>query len=310
MAPNINNPGGVKNDPDEIRDAVVSDATRFPGGFIDQQLTETGAPLTFRGRFRLSNADFTTAFDTSPQVTDPTGVGFSSSGGRMYVVDGNSENIDQYDLSIAFDISTASFDDEFSVFSQVGAPHSIDFNTDGSQMYVSDLDADSIFQYNLSTAFDVTTGSFDVSVDVSTNCNNPRGMAFSDDGSQLFVSSTISDIIGEYNLSTSFDVSTATFDSSLDVSPQDGGPTGVTFNNGGNRMFVSGRGNNNVYQYILSTGFDVSTATFDRSFDVSPQDGDATGLDFNIDGSRMYVTGRNGNNVYQYAVGKVVGELP
>jgi len=33
MAPNINNPGGVKNDPDEIRDAVVSDATRFPGGF-------------------------------------------------------------------------------------------------------------------------------------------------------------------------------------------------------------------------------------------------------------------------------------
>jgi len=44
MAPNINNPGGVKNDPDEIRDGVVSDATRFPGADIDAAISSRASP--------------------------------------------------------------------------------------------------------------------------------------------------------------------------------------------------------------------------------------------------------------------------
>ena len=46
---------------------------------------------------------------------------------------------------------------------------------------------------------------------------------------------------------------------------EDGGSTvvnGVEFNPTGTKMFVTGVGNSNVHQYALSTGFDVSTASF------------------------------------------------
>jgi len=44
--PDIGQPSASdKNDPDEIRDGVVTDSTRFPGGFIDQRITESGASV-------------------------------------------------------------------------------------------------------------------------------------------------------------------------------------------------------------------------------------------------------------------------
>jgi len=86
MAPNINNPGGVKNDPDEIRDGVVSDATRFPGGFIDEQITEAGAAVQIVGQFQLNNASFFQSFDVSPQDTGPRGLAFKPDGSQLYVI--------------------------------------------------------------------------------------------------------------------------------------------------------------------------------------------------------------------------------
>jgi len=44
MAPNINNPGGVKNDPAEILDALTSDSTEFPGANIDASVSSRATP--------------------------------------------------------------------------------------------------------------------------------------------------------------------------------------------------------------------------------------------------------------------------
>jgi len=44
MAPNINNPGGVKNDPAEILDALTSDSTEFPGANIDAAVSSRATP--------------------------------------------------------------------------------------------------------------------------------------------------------------------------------------------------------------------------------------------------------------------------
>jgi hypothetical protein len=50
-------------------------------------------------------------------------------------------------------------------------------------------------------------------------------------------------------------------------------PTGMAFNTDGTKMFLVGNYGNDVDEYALSTGFDVSTATFTDSFSVSAQDG-------------------------------------
>ena len=62
--------------------------------------------------------------------------------------------------------------------------------------------------------------------------------------------------INEYNLTTAFDVSTASYVQNLSVSSQDIGPSGIAFNNDGTNMFVIGYGSDNVYEYSLDNPAD------------------------------------------------------
>jgi len=309
MAPNINNPGGVKNDPDEIRDGVVSDATRFPGGFIDEQITEAGAPVQIVGQFQLDNASFSQSFDVSPQDPDPQGLAFKPDGSQLYVVGNSNDNVYQYGLSTAFDVSTASFRRSLDVSPQDSTPKGLAFKPDGSQLYVVGDANINVYQYGLSTAFDISTASFSQSFDVSSQILDPTGLAFKPDGSQLYVDGGEFDKINQYGLSTAYDVSTASFSQSFDVSPQDTDSVGVAFKPDGSQMYVVGRSNASVFEYSLSTAFDISTASFRRSLDVSPQDAFPEGLAFKPDGSHLYVAGVQNVDLYQYAVGFVGGEL-
>ena len=71
-------------------------------------------------------------------------------------------------------------------------------------------------------------------------------------------------------------------------------------------MFVLGRagsGLSSVYRFTLTTGFDVSTATFEDSFDVKDEETNATGLAFNTDGTKMFILGNTGNkDVHEYTL--------
>jgi hypothetical protein len=69
-------------------------------------------------------------------------------------------------------------------------------------------------------------------------------------------------------------------------------------------MFVLGFTGNDVNEYTLETGFDVSTAYFVDTFSVSAQDTSPLGIAFNTDGSKMFIVGSTGDAVYQYAIGQ------
>jgi DNA-binding beta-propeller fold protein YncE len=68
---------------------------------------------------------------------------------------------------------------------------------------------------------------------------------------------------------------------SFSVAAQDTFPTGLAFNTDGTKMFVVGNGNDKVYEYDLSTGFDVSSAVYSQDFSVSLKIHLATGIAFN-----------------------------
>ncbi len=310
MAPDINNPGGVKNAPDEIRDGVVSDATRFPGGFIDEQITEAGAPVQIAGQFQVTNASFFQSFDVSPQGTDVRSIAFDSDGSRLFVADNFTDNFFQYRLSANFDMSTASIDATVGIPNTVSRPAGIAFNTDGTQMYVTGSGNGNIHQYDLSTGFDISTVSFDQTLDVSPQDSSPKGVAFSSDGSQLFHTGTSTDAVYEYSLSTDFDITTATFSQSFSVGSQDGFPTGLEFNSDGSKLYVIGQANLSVFQYRLSTAFDISTASFRDSLDVGSETTSPSGIAFEPNGSQLYVIDNGPDTVFQYTVGVIVEELP
>ena len=118
--------------------------------------------------------------------------------------------------------------------------------------------------------------SFVDSFDVSSQEANPYGLAFSADGTKMFVLGVSGDDVNEYTLTTGFDVSTASFVDSFDVSSQEANPTEVAFNTDGTKMFVIGVFGDDVNEYTLTTGFELinTTPTLSSS---TPADG-ATGV--------------------------------
>ena len=225
----------------------------------------------------------------------PQDIKFNNDGTKMFVVGDNSNAIREYHLTTGFDISTASYDSLFSVNSQDTNPRGLAFNNDGTKMFVAGWKNQRVFEYHLTTGFDISTASYDSNLSISSNASGSKGLAFNSDGTKMFVNAAnSSDEVVEYTLSTGFDVSTASYDSSFVTQSQDTSPQGLAFSNDGKKMFVAGDTGDDINEYTLSTGFDVSTASFVGSFDVSSQGTTPTGITFNNDGTKMFITDQSG----------------
>jgi DNA-binding beta-propeller fold protein YncE len=68
--------------------------------------------------------------------TQPEGIAFNTDGTKMFVVGNTGDDVNEYDLSTAFDISTAVYSQNFSVAAQDIDPSGVAFNTDGTKMFI------------------------------------------------------------------------------------------------------------------------------------------------------------------------------
>jgi hypothetical protein len=207
----------------------------------------------------------------------------------------------------SYDLSSASYDGvSFGVASQETAPYGLTFNNDGTKLYVTGQGTDTVFQYSLSTAFDLDTTSYD-SVSFNANSQNTAiaGVAFNNDGTKMYlVGYNGPSSVFQYSLSTAFDLSTASYDSvTLNVSSQASTAFGLAFNNNGTKMYIVSFGDDTIYQYSLSSAFNLSTASYDSvSLYVNAQEAAPAGMTFNNDGTKMYIVGENGDEVNQYGL--------
>jgi DNA-binding beta-propeller fold protein YncE len=259
--------------------------------------------------FDVSTSVFVDVFSVSAQETDPNGIAFNNDGTKMFVCGTSGQDVNEYALSTAFDVSTAIFTDAFSVSAQATQPRGVAFNTDGTKMYVlSDTTGVRfIYQYTLSTGFDVSTASYaSLSFDVGSQDTSPQDIAFNSDGTKVFIVGNTNDSVYEYTLSTAFDISTATYVDAFSVTSQETNPRGLAFSTDGTKMFVCGMTGQDVNEYVLSTAFDVSTASFVDSFSVSSQETSPQSITFNTDGTKMFVIGLTGVDVNEYTVGSIV----
>ena len=99
-----------------------------------------------------------------------------------------------------FVVPTASYVDSFSIVSEDGGGVGLAFSSDGYKMFVLGDAGDDVNEYTLSTAFDVSTASFVDSFSVAAQETNPVGLAFSADGTKMFISGFANDSVNEYSL--------------------------------------------------------------------------------------------------------------
>lgn len=246
------------------------------------------------GKASLGNAAWTLTkiYYTNKRASisaGPLGVDFKTDGTKAFVLLGTS--VLQYSLSTAWDISTSSYD---SVSVSIGGSRvDIAFKSDGVKMYVlgaSGLGGLAVSQYSL-TAWDLSTAADDlVSLDVSGQITNPRGLAFKTDGTRAYIGGFTPAKIFQYSLSSAWDLSTAAYDSVSSPVLQGGGTGGLAFKTDGTKVFHFGSETGFVYQYTLSTAWDLSTASYDNvSFYVGTQSLGVAGLKIKSDGASLYI---------------------
>jgi len=255
------------------------------------------------------DAVFVDAFSIVGQETDAQGMTFNNDGTKMFVCGKVGDDVNEYALSSAFDVSTASYTNRRGIgdVSMGGAnkPMGVQFNTDGTKMFVIDEVNDRVNEYTLSTGFDVTsTVAYIDSFSVATQEIKPTGFTFNTDGTKMFVVGWKGQDVNEYTLTTGFDISTASFVDSFDISSQNTDPRDVKFSTDGTVMFIMGRASttDSVYRYTLTTGFDVSTSTYEDSFYIGDQETAGNSIAFSTNGLKMFVLGTNSESVNEYTL--------
>jgi sugar lactone lactonase YvrE len=291
--------------PDQNTTITVSDVSAVDT--FNLALTGYTVSSTLYG---IDNASYdSVSFSVASQETVPQGMFFKPDGTKVYVA-GYSGYVYQYSLSTADDLSTASYDSvSFNANSQEGSLTGVFFKPDGSKMYLIGTTADTIYQYSLSTAWVVSSASYDsVSFSVASQEANPQTLFFKPDGTEMYVAGITAKKVFQYALSTAWVVSSASYSSvNFDPVAQSVAPNSVFFTPDGSKMFLQGQTLDAVLQYSLSTAWLVSSASYDSiSFDISGQADIAQEIVFNSDGAKMYVIDNGTDIIYQYSTGSLV----
>jgi 6-phosphogluconolactonase (cycloisomerase 2 family) len=217
---------------------------------------------TLTGAYCIGTASFVDSFSVNSQESAATGVAFSKSGMKMFIVGNEGNEVNEYTLTVAWDVSTASFVDSFRVISQDRGAHAIAFSKSGKTMFIVGNYGDDVNEYTLTVAWDISTASFVDSFSVNSQDDTPVGIAFSKSGEKMFVVGDSSNAVHEYTLTAAWDVSTASFVVSFSVNSQEATVRDIWFDSSGKTMFIVGKDGDDVNVYKLTIAWDVSTASF------------------------------------------------
>ncbi len=270
--------------------------------------------------FAFTDPNHVDDFDFSAFETISTTVKFSPDGKTMFVIGVSSDTLRQYSLGTAFDLSSSPTLEQSKIITLVqSAPQDIEFNSDGTILYIIGTVGDDIDQWTLSSPYDIGSVS---ETESSKNINiggDPRGLKFSNDGKKLFIVHQISGAIGrvdEYTLTTPYDLDTITptptNELTLSYSGIGGRRQGINFSSDGYKLFITNsatdssdpeKSKNLIREYSLQSPFNISNPTNNGDFQPSyAEKFRLTGLTFNNDGSKMFHTDFSNHKVYEYTL--------
>ena len=257
----------------------------------------------------LAEPTFIANFDITNEGLS-TGITFKPDGTKMYITGSAADKISQYNLTRAFDITSAALEKSVTINSVEAAPQGVKFNSDGTVIFILGTGNDGIDRWSLSTPYDI--GSIIAANTTFTSIGgDPRGFDFNNDGTKMFILDQADKQIEEYNLSTPYNPATKTLNNTLSntFTSSVNSHQGLAFNNDGSKMFVvkgensGNNADNKIEEYALSSAFNISTATLTGTFTpTSSSAADISGLAFNSSGTKMYHLDFDGDKVYEYSL--------
>ena len=180
---------------------------------------------------------------------------FKSDGTKVYTAQNTTTDIiRQYSLSTAWDISTATSDSKSYSSLQSTATRDFFIRYDGLKLYTMGNTTDKVFQHTLSTAWDISTASYDSKeLDLATEGSqtSPSALWFAPTGEYVWVHGNATDDIRQYSMTTAWDISTASYDS-IDFDDSNlVGPVSLQFNNDGSKLYFGRSLNDRIWEVAV-----------------------------------------------------------
>ena len=185
----------------------------------------------------------------------------------------------------------------------------IAWNNDGSKLFVMGTGGlsnndDELLEYTCLTNFDASSCVYVRELPLNNNHEGPNGpindkhpfgFTFDDDGSHVYVSGNQYNKIYEIELGSAFNLSSAT--KIQEIASVDGTPCGITFNNDGTKLFLAGFAQHRIVVWPLSTPYSLASGSVGTpaEYDVSSQSSKPRDIDFNSDGTKMYIVSAPNN---------------
>lgn len=235
--------------------------------------------------------------------TYPRGFALSPDGKYLYIAGTTWDTISMYTLSIPHDIQGSTLTRGYgtTIFNNIQSGtesyiRGFTMKPDGTRIYACGYGNDRVYQWNLSTAFDLTTCSFDDYGSLNYESNPvPQGIEFKPDGTKMYLVDSSYDKIYEVSLSEAWDVTSGTLSNTANfsISSQESNPTGIRFRPDGRSFYLIGQTGNDLNEYRLTTAWDLSTASYFTNLSLSAIN-DHYGFSWNSDGTQLIVC--NGDN--------------
>ena len=272
--------------------------------------------------------------DVSTDTPGIRGINFKPDGTRMYITNREADTnayLIEYSLTTPFDISTATISFTGGTpkgtaltcaaegVGQMNYPHAIEFNPDGTRMFITTNEGIGSFdlgvwQFKLTTPWDSTSlvceKIYEIDIDDAGGEDQLRTLHFKPGGTRMFIGGKTLNKLRQYDLANPFDLRSGvtprgTSDSLVSA---DTNMRNILFNPDGTELFIAGNQNTRMNKYTLSTAYDVTTlsSTF-TTFDLGSRVNNMMGFIFASNFTKLFVTSDDGsssgdNQIHEYEI--------
>ena len=235
-----------------------------------------------------------------------------SDGAKVYTASlFSGDRIREFDLSIPWNISTLSQVNGLDVSADFNYTTGVELSPDGIYMYVSGGQSGSykVVTYYLGTPWNILSASKIHELPT----NSAGGVRLKSDGTKVYILDlTTPDIIKQYDLGTPWDLSTRSGSTTgqLDVNTitGDNNLLGFSFSDNGTKLLAIGSDVQSIFEFDLSTAWEVSTGTYRLSYYVGDKISQPCDVYIDSNRQKVFVAGNspgNANRIHQYEVTSV-----
>jgi hypothetical protein len=260
--------------------------------------------FTYGVSYEIDTGTYSKVLSIAAKTTSPVGMWMSTDNNKLFVSSANT--VYEYITPTLGDINLSTFYKSYSVAGKLTTGTGLFVNPTGTTFYMNTISGTTIYQFTMSTPWDVSTATYTKFGKIETGgATAYNDIYISPNGYNVYVldDGFATRRIYQYVLETAWDINTISFvryNTTSNLPSQ----KGLTFNDNGTKMYIIRDGsstNDIIYQYTLSTPWDVSTLlNSGKTLSINAEDTAPKKIRINNTGDILLMLGDTTNSVYQY----------